>query len=407
MDNRTLFTAALGLQPPWEVARIEFDPRGRRLDLHLDFAKGSRFPCPEGDQARCPIHDTEDKTWRHLDFFQHQAYLHARVPRVACPAHGVRQVHVPWARPQSGFTLLFEALLMALVTEMPVKAAAAIVGEHDTRLWRILHHYVDRARAAASHAGVSEVGIYETSSRRGQDYVSLFVDLPRPRVLFATEGRDAATVARFAPDLTAHGGDPQAVADVCTDMSGAYIKGVAQHLPNAEITFDRYHLAQLLSAAVDQVRREEAPDRAELRRTRYLWLKRPHKLTERQRADLAWLRVRSRGLRTARAYSWKLAFEAFYDCPAGEAEAYLERWWQGAVRSRLEPIKAFAYTVDDHWAGVLRWHTTRISNGVLEGINSLVQAAKRRARGYRSTRNLIAMIYLIAGKLEIAPTHTM
>jgi transposase len=314
---------------------------------------------------------------------------------------------VPWARPESGFTLLFEALLMALVSEMPVKAAAGIVGEHDTRLWRVLHHYVDRARAASSHAGVAQVGIDETSSKRGQDYVSLFVDLPSPRVLYATPGRDAATVQRFAGDLAAHGGDPAAVAEVCTDMSAAFIKGVTEHLPNAEITFDRYHLAQLLSQAVDEVRRGEAPERPELKRTRYLWLKRPAKLSERQSADLAWLRVRTRGLRTARADRWKLGFEAFYDCPAGDAEAYLERWFQGAVRSRLEPIKAFAYTVDDHWAGVLRWHMTRISNGVLEGINSLVQAAKRRARGYRTSRNLIAMVYLIAGKLDMASTHTM
>jgi transposase len=407
MDNRTLFTAALGLQDPWEVTRIEFDPKGRRLDLHLDFARGSRFPCPEGDEARCGVHDTEDKTWRHLDFFQHQAYLHARIPRVACPAHGVHQVSVPWARPGSGFTLLFEALLVALVSEMPVRAAAEIVGEHDTRLWRVLHHYVDEARVRSSHAGVVKVGIDETSSKRGQDYVSLFVDLDGPRVTFATPGRDASTVERFAGDLTVHGGDPGAVAEVCTDMSQAFIKGVGEHLPNAEITFDRYHLAQLLSRAVDQVRREEAPLRPELRRTRYLWLKGQPKLSQRQLADLTWLRVRSRGLATARAYRWKLAFEAFYEQPAEEAEGYLERWYRGAVRSRLEPIKAFAYTVDDHWDGVIRWHATRISNGVLEGINSLVQAAKRRARGYRTTRNLIAMVYLIAGKLDMTSTHTM
>jgi len=202
MYNRQLFTAALGLQSPWEVVRIEFDPQGRRLDLHLDFARGSRFPCPEGDEARCPVHDTEQKTWRHLDFFQHQAYLHARVPRITCPAHGVHQVKVPWARPESGFTLLFEALLMALVCQMPVRAAAGIVGEHDTRLWRVLHHYVEKARERSSHAGVSQVGIDDTSSRRGQDYVSLFVDIPRPRVLYATPGRDASTVGRFAADLT-------------------------------------------------------------------------------------------------------------------------------------------------------------------------------------------------------------
>jgi len=280
-------------------------------------------------------------------------------------------------------------------------------GEHDPRLWRVLHHYVDEARAGTSHAGVVKVGIDETSSKRGQDYVSLFVDLDGPRVTFATPGRDASTVERFAGDLTVHGGDPGAVAEVCTDMSQAFIKGVGEHLPNAEITFDRYHLAQLLSRAVDQVRREEAPLRPELRRTRYLWLKGQPKLSQRQLADLTWLRVRSRGLATARAYRWKLAFEAFYEQPAEEAEGYLERWYRGAVRSRLEPIKAFAYTVDDHWDGVIRWHATRISNGVLEGINSLVQAAKRRARGYRSTRNLIAMIYLIAGKLDLASTHTM
>ena len=406
MNNLDLFKAALGLQDPWTVTSMDFDAAGHRLDLHLDFARGSRFPCPEGDEEACAVHDTSAKTWRHLDFFQHQAYQHARVPRISCPAHGVRQVTVPWARPESGFTLLFEALLMALVSDMPVRAAAELVGEHDTRLWRVLHHYVERARAARSDAGVAEVGIDETSARRGQDYISLFVDLEHSAVLFATEGRDHTAVQRFAEDLTAHGGDPKAITDACCDMSPAYIAGIGSSLPDAEITFDRYHLAQLLSKALDEVRRDEAPSRPELKRTRYMWLKRPQKLTDRQRADLAWLRVQGRGLRTARAYRWRLSFDAFFDQPAALAEDYLDRWYRGAIRSRLAPIKDFAYTVGEHWDGVLRWHTTRISNGVLEGINSLVQAAKRRARGYRTTKNLIVMTYLIAGKLDMASTHS-
>jgi len=406
VNNLDLFKAALGLQDPWTVASMDFDAAGHRLDLHLDFARGSRFACPEGDEEACAVHDTSAKTWRHLDFFQHQAYLHARVPRVSCPAHGVRQVAVPWARPDSGFTLLFEALLMALVTDMPVAAAADLTGEHDTRLWRVLHHYVGLARASRSDAGVRRVGIDETSARRGHDYISLFVDLKRSAVLYATEGRDHSTVERFAQDLSAHGGDPEAITDACCDMSPAYVLGIETSLPAAEITFDRYHLAQLLSKALDEVRRDEAPGRSELRRTRYLWLKRPEKLTDRQRADLAWLRVQGRGLRTARAYRWRLAFDAFFDQPSAVAEEYLDRWYRGAIRSRLAPIKDFAYTVGEHWDGVLRWHTTRISNGVLEGINSLVQAAKRRARGYRTTTNLIAMTYLIAGKLDMASAHT-
>lgn len=379
MQDLELFRAALGLPEPWRVIRTDFDPKAKRLDLYLEFARGARFGCPEQDEASCPVHDTEDKTWRHLDFFQHQAYLHARVPRISCPTHGVRQVALAWARPGSGFTLLFEALLMALLTEMPVKAVADLVGEHDTRLWRVLHHYVDEARRKVSMAKVTTIGIDETSARRGHDYISLFVDLDTPKVLFCTEGRDSATVKRFAEDLAKHEGKPEAVTGVCCDMSPAYISGVAEHLKAAEITFDRYHLAQMVSKAVDAVRRAEVRWEPDLRGTRYLWLKGPGKLTERQATELAWLRAKARGFATARAYRWRLRFDAFFDQPPDQAEAYLTRWYRGALRSRLDPIKDFARTIANHWQGVVRWHRQRISNGVLEGINSLVQATKRRA----------------------------
>jgi transposase len=407
MAEIDLFQAALGLPDPWRVVGAEFSADRQRLDLYLDFAKGVRFACPEGDAAGCAVHDTSDKTWRHLDFFQHRAYLHARVPRVTCPTHGVRQVALVWARPESGFTLLFEALLMAMLAEMPVKAVAELVGEHDTRLWRLLHHYVEQARVKLSMAEVTRVGVDETSARRGQDYVSLFVDLdaPKPRVLFATEGRDHATVERFAADLVAHDGDPVKVRDVSADMSPAFEQGVRASLPGAYLTWDRYHLASHATKAVDTVRRAEAKQRPELKGTRYVWLKRPEHLTAKQAAALEGLRPASVGLATARAYRWRLAFDAFFEQPRELAEDYLERWYGGAIRSRLEPIVAFAGMIGDHWEGVLRWHWTKINNGVLEAINSLVQASKRRARGYRNKKNLIAMIYLIAGRLDFSSTH--
>jgi len=146
------------------------------------------------------------------------------VPRVTCPTHGVRQIALAWARPESGFTLLFEALLMAMLAEMPVKAVAELVGEHDTRLWRLLHHHVETTRAKLDLAEVTQIGVDETSAKREQDDVSLFVDLdaPKPRVLFATEGRDHHTVERFAADLAAHGGDPLQVRDVSADMSATF-----------------------------------------------------------------------------------------------------------------------------------------------------------------------------------------
>ena len=407
MTNQELFQAALGLTDPWRVDRSEFDPVAHRLDLYLDFVPGARFACPEGDEASCPVHDTKEKTWRHLDFFQHQAYLHARVPRVVCPAHGVHLVTVPWARPGSGFTLLFEALLMAMLQEMPVKAVEKVVKEHDTKLWRVLHHYVAEARDALSMEGVTKVGIDETSAQRGHDYISIFMDLDRRRVLYATEGKDGATVGRFVKDLSAHGGDPACIDEVCCDLSQAFGLGIAEHLPAAQITYDRYHVTQLLSVAVDTIRRQESPSRPKLLKdTRYIWLKNPKNLTAKQAAKLEYLLTTAGSLRTARAYRWRLGFDAFFDQPPEVAEAYLDQWCRGAARSQLPPLKVFVKTVRNHWEGILRWHTTRINNGILEATNSLIQAAKRRARGYRTKANLIAMTYLIAGKLDLSVTHT-
>lgn len=283
------------------------------------------------------------------------------------------------------------------------------MGSDDARLWRVLHHYVDAARARVDMSAVTDVGIDETSAARGQDYISLFVDLKGAKgaqVLFATEGRDAATVERFAADLGAHGGDPDAVTDVTCDMSQAFIAGVGEHLKQAQITFDRFHTIGLLTKALDDVRRAEAPSAPTLLKgTRFLWLKRPEHLTKRQKGELDFLRIKHKALATARAYRWRLQFDAFYDQPAEAAEAYLARWLRGALRSRLEPLMGFARTVEEHWDGILRWHRKRINTGVLEAINSLVQAAKRRARGYRTKKNLIAMTYLIAGKLEFSAVH--
>lgn len=400
MRDTSLLQLALGVAPPWTVVSSDFDTVARRLDIYIDFTAGSRFTCPSCGAADCPAHDTEQVTWRHLNFFQHQAYLNARVPRVRCVNCGVKKVSVPWAREGGGFTLLFEALVMALVSAMPVNAVARLVDEHDTKLWRVIHHYVERARARTNLATVTRVAIDETAARRGHHYISLFVDIDRARVVFATEGKDAETVAAFADDLKAHSGDPDAVAEVCIDMSPAFIKGTAEHLPNAAITFDKFHAVKIINDAVDQVRRAEQKGQSVLRGTRYLWLRNPANLSERQQATLDSLPTRH--LKTARAYQIRLAFQDLYDQPSPEAGAsFLKKWYFWATHSRLTPMIDAARTVKHHWDGILRWFDSRIANGLIEGINSLVQAAKAKARGYRSTRNLKAIVYLLAGKLDL------
>ena len=406
MHDVELFQRALGLQEPWQVFDVEFDAGERRLDLRIDFPKGSRFFCPECGRQGLKVHDTEEKTWRHLDFFEHQAYLTARVPRVRCPEHGVRQVELPWARERAGFTLLFEALVMALVKQMPVAAVGALIGESDMRIWRIVHHYVDEAVEAQDLSGLERAGIDETSSRRGHKYVSVFADLDERRAVYVTEGRDQGTVQEFSCFVETHGGDAKQITEVCQDMSEAYLAGVLKHLPCAEITFDRYHIRQHLSRAIDEVRRAEAKQhKGLLKNTRYLWLKRPAKLSAKQQD---WLdELLAQPLLTARAYEQAVKFDHFYEIDDPDtAEEYLRRWIDHVKAGEIEPLIKFAEMLEEYWLGVTRWHHSRVSNGLLEGLNSLIQAAKRRARGYRTNRNYIAMIYLVAGKLNPGPAIT-
>ena len=194
---------------------------------------------------------------------------------------------------------------------------------------------------------------------------------------------------------------PAKVTDTSSDMSTAFISGIAQHLPNARMTFDRYHLAAKLSEAIDAVRRAEVATRPELKHTRWLWLKNWANLSAVQRRDLHRLMRPSAQLATARALRWRQDFQAFYDQDPSYAPEYLRRWCYGAKRSRLQPIKDFVALVEKHWEGIIAWHANHLSNGLLEGINSLVQAAKARARGYRSKTKMITIIYLIAAKLHL------
>lgn len=400
MRDTDLFQLALGLVPPWLVKAANFDAEKKRLDIEIDFTRGGLFACSGCGKPDCPTHDTVMKTWRHLDFFQHQAYLTARVARTKCDDCGVRLVIVPWARPGSGFTLLFEALVMAMISAMPVNAAARLVKEHDTRLWRIIIHYVEQALARADFSSVTRVAVDETAAKRGHNYISLFVDIDQRRVLHVADGKDAKTVAAFAADLEAHGGRKENIAEVCIDMSAAFIKGVGDHLPEAQITFDKFHAVKLVNDAVDEVRRTEAKERPELKRSRYLWLKNQRNLSAGQRASLGSLTRLN--LKTARAYQLRLAFQDMYAEPSRWwAEGFLDRWLSWAMRCRLEPMKDAARTVKKHKDGILRWFNSKIANGLIEGINSLVQAAKAKARGYRSIRNLKAMVYILAGKLDL------
>lgn len=409
MQPEMLFGLALGIVPPWEVTAVDFNKESSRLDITIDFQRGATFPCPVCGTLS-PVHDTMEKEWRHLNFFQYEAYLHARVPRVKCPNSGcgVKLVQVPWARVGSGFTLLFEALVMTMSRDMPVNVMAALFAVTDKRLWRVLDAYVELARAREDYSEVRRVGMDETSAKRGHDYITLFFDLDRKKLLFGAEGNDNQSVKEFVIDLKAHGGDPEQITDAAIDMSKAFIKGVKEQLPNAETTFDPFHVIKQMNDAVAKIRAEEARLFPEiLKKSRYLFLKNPENLSddEQQRLDAI---ITAQNLKSTEAYLHKLNLQNVYFAETRqEAEVLLTEWHKNASASGLTLIKKMANTVKEHWNGILSHFESNLSTGFLEGINSLVQAAKARARGYRNPRNLITMAYIIAGKLNFKSLHRL
>lgn len=401
----SLLERALNLEPPWTVKKIDFEETQRILKIFIEFPKGSLFPCPRC-AALSKAYDTAEKKWRHLNFFQYACYLTARVPRVECKEHGILQVEVPWSRSGADFTLLFESLAMTLVREMPVNAVSRIIGEDDNKLWRMLRHYVEEARTHVDYSSVSVIGVDETSAKKGHDYVTLVVDLEEKRTIFVTEGKDSSTIDTFKEDLVAHKGSPEQITDAGIDMSPAFIRGIEDNFPNAAITFDKFHIMKILNTAVDEVRKKETKEQEMLRGTKYLWLKNRDNLTVNQKHVLAGIEaLRRYNIRTVRAFHIRENFQLIYREPTQEGfETLLKKWYFWATHSRIAPIIDAAKTIKKHWSGVIRWFTSKIDNGILEGLNSLIQAAKAKARGYRTFQNFKMIIYLITGKLDFSKT---
>lgn len=409
MDGTQILTLGLGLQAPWVLKnqKLDMSVSPHRLELYVEAERGSLFPCPECGKA-CPAHDFADKTWRHLNFFQHHCYLHARVPRTKCPEHGVKRIEVPWARPGSDFTLLFEQVAMSLVKEMPVLAVSRQLGITDKRLWRIVHHYVGRMLGELDLASVSTVSVDETASRRGQRYVTVFLDMQRKQnpVIFAVPGHGKDAIKAFSAFLATHGGDPDNVIEVVCDMSQAFLSGIAEHLPKAAVTVDWFHIVQTFTRRLDEVRKNERREQTQPKSLRWALLKNLDKknLTAAQLEALLELMADQ----SATADAWLIKEKLRWIQKASTPRA--AQWrithylnvMQAVVSKNplLKPMAKALETLERHAEGVIRRWISGLTNARLEGMNSLFQAARSRARGYRNEANFIAMIYLIGSPVS-------
>ena len=399
MDGNQVFVLGLGLQAPWKLIdqNLDTSTNPNKLRLNVGADRGSLFPCPCCGKA-CPAHDFKDLTWRHLNFFQHHCYIAAQVPRTRCEEHGVRRVNVPWAREGSKFTLLFEQALMTLVREMPVKACADFVGVKDKRIWRVIKHYVSRALLEMDLSALKAIGLDETASKRGHNYVTVFIDMDRSDkpVVFATPGKGKETIKLFKAFLEEHQGQAGNILEVVCDMSRAFLAATEEEFPKANVTVDWFHVVQLFTKAVDDVRKAERKLRDLPKSLRWAVLKNADgPLTEKQiealveleasdlNTAIAWqVKEKLRWIRkakTPKAARWRLTnFINFAKKKLGDIEI-------------LKPVRKAVSTVENHADMILqRWSST-YTNARMEGLNSLFQAARARARGYRNTKTFMAM----------------
>jgi transposase len=415
MIPEKVFQQILALGEAWRVARMDYQEKEQRVLIRVEETPElwSQESCPHCTAKTVRGYDhAPERRWRHLNVCQLQSEIVCALPRGECQScRKIYTVRAPWEGRSRGLTQEFEAFALTLMREMPVKKAGEILGETDQKLWRALFAHVDAAWKELSWENVIWVGADEMNRKKGHNYLTVFVDLQAKRVLLAVEGKDAGVWERFAAELGNHNGHPRAITMVAIDMSPAYQKGVRENFGNAQIVFDKFHVVSQVVKAVDEVRRKEAradaSARQQLERSSWLWRKNPETWTTKE--GERWTQLQGKPLVTGLAYAMRLELQKAYAATTvGQARYRFEAWcrWvrteaEALTSGLLAPMRQTADMVERHLEGILTYWQQGLTTAFMEGLNSLFSATKRKARGYRSTEYQVAMLYFVAGKLEI------
>jgi len=411
MDDKTLYATLLGLTAPWGVEKVDLKLAEGEVHIYVALPPKELWVCPECLE-RAPIHDHRERTWRHLDTFQYRTILHARVPRLNCPNHGIKQIRVPWAEDNSRFTALFEALAIDWMKQASISAVAERLHLSWDEAAGIQERAVRRGLARRKAEWVPYLGIDETSFQRRHKYVTIVSDLKKPRVLYVAEDRKRESLDSFWESLSSE--QLRAVRAVAMDMWEPFIGAVCESIPGGEkkIVFDKFHIAKHLNDAVDKVRRRDnrallAEGDNWLKGSKHDWLRNPARFSLSEWRQFL-RRARRSGLKTSRAWALKEEFMRFWNYRyRGAADRHFLTWYAWAIRSRLEPVKRVARMVQRYYENIATYFKHPITNAATEGLNAAIQRAKSMARGFRNPKRFQMAIYFHCGDLDLYPTSTM
>ena len=415
MTPEQLFEQMLGLSEHWAITEVEYlDGETAEVRIVIEDRPSliEAIKCEEdGSDVYCYDH-SKKRVWRHLNIFEHACYIECALPRYKCrKCEKVKRVKAPWEGKIKGFTLMFEAFALGLIREMPVRSAARILKEHDTRLWRMLQAYVDEAYSALDFSEAKSIACDETSVRWGHNYITVFADLERRSVLFATDGRYIDSWERFALELPKHNADCSQIKTISMDMSGHYRAGARKYCPQATIIFDRFHIMRLVNKSLNEVREKENRllcKKGDTRLKGTLWLWRMNESRHTNSQALLVNQLSKTNLLTAKAYQMKTTLQDIYELRDIRIFKHKLQYWIRWVKRYtnkhpyvFSSMKRSALTIENHFDGIIAYAENRLSNAFMEGLFSVFSAARRKARGFRTNRYLITVLYLVASKLNI------
>ncbi len=406
MHDRDLYQQILGIVAPWKVEDVALEQHKEEVFVYVGYDSATQPPCPKCGQAS-PRHDHRQRQWRHLDTCQFKTFLMADVPRVNCAEHGVHQIDVPWSEPGSGFTALFEALVIDWLLGSNIKTVANRLDLSWKAVDTIMRRAVERGMARREESSPRRLSVDETSFRRGHKYVTVVSDQHTGAVLYVGEDRKKQTLIDYYDNLNEK--QKAGIESVSMDMWLPYINATLDHLPDAEkkIAFDKFHVAKMLGGAVDKVRRAEHRELMKvgdetLKGTKHQWLYNPQNMSHKKK--IAFAPLRDSVLRTARAWALKeTAMGLWHYISRTWAEKRWKEWLSWAVRCRLKPVMDVAKTVKKYLWGIINAIILGVDNGTAESINSRIKTVKTRACGFRNKARFRNAIYFYLGNLDLYP----
>jgi transposase len=407
MDEKQVFKSLLGLTRPWFVSEVEIAAEKQRVDVWIEHEKGILFACPVCGN-HCSVYDhAPERVLRHLNAFEHETFLHFRLPRVSCKEHGVSLILSDFGENNSGMTYSFESHLIDMAQECSIEGVGRLFNVSWTSGWNVVERAVARGRNRKPFRLPERIGVDEKSIAKGQKYESLVYDLDGGTVEYVCDDRKQESLESYYKMFT-----PEELATVrviTMDMWDPFIAATRAHVPHAEkkIVFDRFHAMRYAVNAVDEVRKQEHSTLRKsgddtLKGTKYLWLWSEENLPEYRQEEFE--ELRNKDLKVCRAWAIKESLRHLWDYRYEKCmRDYFDKWYWWARHSRLEPIKRAAATLKNHIDNIVTYAKHRITNALGESVNAKIEKAKRMACGFRNREHYKTAIYFHCGGLDLHP----